>query len=59
MMDDLDDMVVDARMEGCERMTTPHGWLQRRSAWAGTARQVCWRRGGVPRKIEQEQKESM
>lgn len=31
----LDDIFVDARMEGCERMTTPHGWLQRRSGWAG------------------------
>lgn len=31
----LDDIFVDARMEGCERMTTPLGWLQRRSGWAG------------------------
>lgn len=26
-------LFVDARMEGCKRMATNHGWLQRRSGW--------------------------
>lgn len=50
----LDDIFGDgdARIEGCERMTTPHGWLQRRSALGWTATLLYWR-GGAQSKMEQ------